>query len=120
MRFDTTIRFLAALAIAFAAFAAQAQAPQQTFAAFVAKLWPDAQAKGISRTTFDLAMQGVTPDQRVIAATKRQPEYGRPFGDYVNAVANKRRIAEGQMQGQAMGQDLRRRREANSASSAGF
>ena len=42
-------------------------------------------------------MQGVTPDQRVIAATKRQPEYGKPFGDYLNAVANKRRIGEGQI-----------------------
>ena len=30
-------------------------------------------------------MRGVTPDARVIAATKRQPEYGKPFGDYVNA-----------------------------------
>jgi len=49
------------------------------------------------RTTFDLALHGVTPDPRVIAATKRQPEYGLPFGDYVNAVVNKRRIAEGQM-----------------------
>ena len=42
-------------------------------------------------------MRGVTPDPRVIAATKRQPEYGRPFGDYVNAVANKRRIVEGEV-----------------------
>jgi lytic murein transglycosylase len=42
-------------------------------------------------------MQGVTPDQRVIAATQRQPEYGKPFGDYVNAIANKRRIADGEL-----------------------
>lgn len=79
---------------------ASAQTAQKTFAAFTAELWPDAQAKGIARATFDTAMQGVTPDQRVIAATKRQPEYGKPFGDYLNAVANKRRIAEGQMKAQ--------------------
>ena len=38
-------------------------------------------------------MKGLTPDQRVIAVTKRQPEYGKPFGDYVNAVASRSRIA---------------------------
>ena len=27
-------------------------------------------------------MRGVTPDPRVIAATKRQPEYGKPVGDF--------------------------------------
>jgi membrane-bound lytic murein transglycosylase B len=42
-------------------------------------------------------LRGVTPDKRVIAATLRQPEYGRPFGDYVNAVANRRRIADGEL-----------------------
>jgi len=94
MRFDS--RLLAAIAVVLALLA-PARAQQKTFAAFVAALWPDAQAKDISRATFDLAMRGVTPDPRVIAATQRQPEYGRPFGDYVNAVANKRRIAEGQM-----------------------
>ncbi len=92
------VRWFAILAVAFALCApARAQPPKETFADFTAKLWPDAQAKGVTRATFDLAMRGVTPDQRVIAATQRQPEYGRPFGDYVNAVANKRRIAEGQV-----------------------
>jgi len=89
------------LAVSFAVFvialALPAQAQPKSFAAFVAELWPDAQAKGIARATFDEALRGVTPDQRVIAATQRQPEYGKPFGDYVNAVANKRRIAEGQV-----------------------
>jgi len=68
----------------------------QSFAAFINALWPDAQAKGITRANFDLAFKGVTPDPRVIAATKRQPEYGKPFGNYVNAVASKRRVIDGQ------------------------
>src|SRR5581483_1284064 len=38
-----------------------------------------------------------TPDQRVIAATQRQPEYGKPVGDYVNAIVSKRRIADAQL-----------------------
>jgi peptidoglycan lytic transglycosylase B len=92
------IRKLAALAIVLAALCvgAHAQDSAQSFAAFLDELWPDAQAKGITRANFNLAVKGVTPDPRVIAATKRQPEYGKPFGTYVNAVASQRRVAEGQ------------------------
>src|SRR5215510_4803210 len=73
------------------------RAQDQSFAAFAAELWTDAQGKGITRATFDLALRGVTPDQRVIAATKRQPEYGKPVGDYVNAIVSNRRIKDGQL-----------------------
>lgn len=69
--------------------------PTESYATFVAKLWPDAQAKGITRATFDLAMRGLTPDQRVIAATQRQPEYGKPVGEYVNAIVSSGRISRG-------------------------
>ena len=79
-----------------ALFCAPARAQEQSFAAFEAALWPDAQAKGVTRATFDLALKGVTPDQRVIAATKRQPEYGKPVGAYVNDLASRGRIANGQ------------------------
>jgi len=75
--------------------AAPARAQDTSFAAFVKELWPDAQTRGISRATFDLAMNGLTPDQRVIAATKRQPEYGKPVGDYINALASPRRVTRG-------------------------
>ena len=32
----------------------------------------------------------------MIAATKRQPEYGKPVGAYVNDIASRGRIANGQ------------------------
>jgi lytic murein transglycosylase len=83
------------LALAFAVIAAPARAQEQSFAAFVKELWPDAQAKGITRETFDVALRGVTPDPRVIAATKRQPEYGKPVGAYVNDIVSRGRIANG-------------------------
>ena len=95
--------FLAiALAVALSA-GAQAQLfpPQQPpardlgFDKFLAELWQDAKTKGITRKTFDLAMTGVTPDARVIATTKRQPEYNKPAGDYVNSIASPQRAAEG-------------------------
>jgi membrane-bound lytic murein transglycosylase B len=63
-----------ALACVYAPAQTQAQEANQSFAAFLAELWPDAQAKSITRANFDLALKGVTPDPRVIAATKRQPE----------------------------------------------
>lgn len=69
--------------------------PAQALGDFVAKLWPDAHAKGITRATFDLAMRGVTPDRRVIVATQRQPEYGKPVGDYINMIVSNGRIARG-------------------------
>jgi lytic murein transglycosylase len=79
--------------------AAPSRAQEQPVSAFLAELRPDADAKGVNRTTFDTAMRGFTPDQRVIAATRRQPEYGKPVGDYVNAIVSKRRIADAQLKG---------------------
>jgi|PersoiStandDraft_1058852.scaffolds.fasta_scaffold12302_3 membrane-bound lytic murein transglycosylase B len=88
---------LAALTIALTIFGAPAHAQEvkQSFAAFVAELWPDAQAKGITRANFDLALKAVTPDPRVIAATKRQPEYGKPVGAYINDIVSPGRITRG-------------------------
>ena len=82
--------------IVFALVCTPVRAQEPSFAAFEAALWPDAQAKGVTRATFDLALKGVTPNPRVIAATKRQPEYGKPVGAYVNDIASRGRIANGQ------------------------
>ena len=71
-------------------------AAQEPFANFVNGLWPEAQRKGVTRETFDLAMRGVTPDDRVVAATKKQPEYGKPVGAYINALATRSRVGRGE------------------------
>jgi membrane-bound lytic murein transglycosylase B len=92
-----TRRLAAIVVLAF--LCAPAHAQDQTFAAFEAELWPDAQAKGIMRANFDLALRGVTPDPRVIAATKRQPEYGKPVGDYVNGIVSAGNISMGRRKG---------------------
>jgi membrane-bound lytic murein transglycosylase B len=65
------------------------------FEGFLQELWADAQAQGIARATFDTAFAGLAPDPRVIAATSRQPEYGKPAGDYVNSIASRGRIDAG-------------------------
>jgi peptidoglycan lytic transglycosylase B len=63
--------------------------------AFLDALWADAQKRGITRATFDRALGGFTPDARVIAATRREPEYGKPVGQYVDSIASQARIAAG-------------------------
>src|SRR3954447_22445887 len=89
----TIVWFIASLATS-----AQAQLVKPNsvqFDQFVADLWKDAQAKGISRGTFVRAFDGVTPDPRVIATTKKQPEYNKPAGVYVNQIASPQNAAEG-------------------------
>jgi membrane-bound lytic murein transglycosylase B len=89
--------YLLALVIFLAFSGGPTHGQQESFTTFVADLWHDAQAKGITRSNFDLALKSVMPDQRVIAATQRQPEYGKPVGDYVNAIVSNRRIVDGQL-----------------------
>ncbi len=94
------MRRLAVFAFLFVLVGTPAGAQQQSFAQFVAKLWPDAKAKGVTRATFERALKGVTPDKRVIAAIHRQPEYGKPFGEYVNALASRDRVVRGKKKAQ--------------------
>jgi membrane-bound lytic murein transglycosylase B len=92
------LRILAALLFVIAASSAPAQQPaprDPAFDRFLAELWKDAQAKGISRATFDKAFAGVTPDSRVIATTKKQPEYNKPAGLYVNQIASPANAKQG-------------------------
>jgi membrane-bound lytic murein transglycosylase B len=88
--------FIIAVAAAFLASApAPAEETKQDFQSFVANLWPEAQARGVSRATFDVAFKGVEPDPQVIAATQRQPEYARPVGAYIAMLVSEGRIAAG-------------------------
>ena len=82
---------LAALALALAG---AGSARSEPFDAFVAALWRDAQAQGITRTTFDAGLAGVTPDARVTGAMLHAPEYGKPFGVYVNAMVSSARFGD--------------------------
>jgi membrane-bound lytic murein transglycosylase B len=67
----------------------------ETFDAFLADLWKDAAAQGISRATFDLAFAGVTPDARVLGAMQHAPEYGKPVGTYIDSIVSPSRINVG-------------------------
>ena len=92
-RFRTILQRAAlVLLVAFTA-AHPDQVRSEPFDTFVAALWRDAQSQGITRATFDAALAGVTPDARVLGAMQHAPEYGKPFGAYVDAMASPSRLA---------------------------
>lgn len=65
------------------------------FDIFLQRLWPLAQARGISRATFDLAFRGVTPDPSIVALTKKQSEFSAPIWGYLNSAVGGTRIPRG-------------------------
>jgi lytic murein transglycosylase len=65
------------------------------FEAFVQSLWPQAHARGVSRAVFDAAFAGVTPDEAVLAKTKRQSEFVKPIADYLASAVSANRIETG-------------------------
>ena len=71
-------------------------AAAETFDAFLAALRADATKQGISAATFDTAFAGTTADPRVIAAMRREPEYGKPMGAYLASLVSPDRITIGQ------------------------
>ncbi|MBE7220714.1 MAG: lytic murein transglycosylase [Caulobacteraceae bacterium] len=75
--------------------ATAATAHHGSFAAFVAGLWPEARAKGVSRQTFDAAFAGVTPDPDVLAKTKKQAEFTKTVGQYLTSAVSEKRISNG-------------------------
>jgi lytic murein transglycosylase len=92
----TMIALLAAILFATPA-AAQTPDPEaRSFRAFIEQLWPLAQQKGVERATFERALSNVPYDVEVSGLSRKQPEYGRPVGDYVNSLVAPNRIKGGQ------------------------
>ena len=81
--------------------------PVESFDHFLAELRTDATARGISRATFDAAFAGVMPDQAVMAAMRREPEYGKPMGAYLASLVSPARIGAGQRKLAQWGDTLR-------------
>ncbi|CAN7452574.1 lytic murein transglycosylase [Bosea sp. LjRoot90] len=65
------------------------------FDGFLRTLWPMAQARGISRQTFDLAFQGLTPDPSIVVLTRKQSEFVAPIWNYLNSAVGGGRISRG-------------------------
>ncbi len=90
----TRSRVMAALGGALALLAAfTAPALADAWSDFVAGLWPEAEAQGVSRATFDAAFRGLTPDYSlpdlIVAGRKRddsagQAEFTKSAMEYLN------------------------------------
>jgi lytic murein transglycosylase len=91
----------AALSVAVGMYAARADAP---FAAWLESLWPQAQAVGVSRATFDAATRGLEPDLslpelvipgRPEPAQGAQPEFVLTPAEYLKESTFDRLAAQG-------------------------
>lgn len=70
-------------------------AGQANFGACIAGMWPLAQAKGVSRQTFDYYTSDLTPDMKIMDFLDQQPEFSKSTGDYVNMLVTEQRIKRG-------------------------
>ena len=76
------------------------------FEAFLDELWPQAQSRGVTRATFDLAFAGLAPDPGVLAATRSQPEYSKSMQAYLSSSVSPGRVAAGQRNAARWGDTL--------------
>jgi len=80
-------------------------APDAAFAAFITSLWPEAQAQGVSRATFDSETRGLEPDfklpdlilpGRPVTGAPSQAEFVQVPADYLKEASIARLAEEGQ------------------------
>jgi lytic murein transglycosylase len=65
------------------------------FSSCLASLRVDGAHAGISSRTLDLAFNGLQPDMKVLDFAKQQPEFKTPIWDYMAALVDDERVADG-------------------------
>jgi membrane-bound lytic murein transglycosylase B len=75
-----------------AAASSKTNAAAHAFRLFIEGLWPQAQALGVSRKTFDVAFKGVAYDAKVVAHTNGQAEFVKPIWDYLASAVSANRV----------------------------
>ena len=78
------------------------------FEKWVEQIWPQAEARGVTREIFDAAFKGVKPDPRVEKADSNQAEFVKPIWDYLDRAVSKRRIRNGRAKLRKYNTKLRR------------
>lgn len=82
-----------------------AEARRPSFQSWQQDLWPEAEALGVSRKTFDAAFRGLTPDYKLpdlkrpgrkVPSSKGQAEFTRPPSAYINRAYIMRLAQTGQ------------------------
>lgn len=74
---------------------AAAESRPADFAACLARLRPDALAKGVSGEAFDRHTAALAPDMAVLGFLDAQPEFVTPIWDYLAALVDDERVADG-------------------------
>lgn len=74
---------------------AKAAVDGETVASFIARLWPEAKARGVTREMFDRAFSEFSPDPTLGKLNAKQPEFERPLGAYVEERVTASRIETG-------------------------
>ena len=85
--------------------------PTQSFANYVASLWPLAREQGVSRRTFDVAFKGVTFDPRIVAHTNTQAEFVKPIWEYLSSAVSASRIERGRAKATSQTRWLKKARD---------
>jgi membrane-bound lytic murein transglycosylase B len=67
----------------------------EDFEAFVQGLWPQAQAAGVSRETFETATAGLKPETAVLTKPKAQAEFTISIPAYLGSAVTNSRVARG-------------------------
>ncbi len=67
----------------------------ETPAQWVESFWTTAKAAGISRTTYDRALKGFTPDPDVMTSATAQPEFTMKVWDYMDRLVSEDRVEDG-------------------------
>ena len=96
---------LLCVAVTLLASQGSARAADPAFTQFIASLWPEAQAAGVSRATFDRETKGLEPDYKLpdlilpgrpATGAPAQAEFVQVPGDYIKEAAIARLAGEGQ------------------------
>jgi len=88
------VAMLAVVSMATAADPRQAAA-EDRFVSCLNHLRAQAQAKGVSGTAFDRLTRGLMPDLSVLELLDYQPEFRAPIWDYLAALVDDERVADG-------------------------
>ncbi|HYG06734.1 MAG TPA: lytic murein transglycosylase [Stenotrophomonas sp.] len=89
------VAVLACALLAFVPVAAVAQQADPQWTACLSKLRASAQREGVTAATFDQHVAGLQPDRSVLALLDAQPEFTTPLWDYLAALVDDERVADG-------------------------
>lgn len=87
--------FLAVLVASLFLLEAKSVRADAGFDAWVKAFWPQARAAGVSKSTYDRAFQGLSPDPDVLRLAGRQAEFIKPIWDYLGSAVSTKRIEDG-------------------------